>query len=109
MKKLLFIIALSFYSSCNSAEILDALKIKKAGEIHKIIERAERQYPDDYSMQRYEIKMQTQALIEVETLKYLIDEKNHHSKSELKLPAKSTEEARKFYASLAEIDNKRFN
>lgn len=112
MKK--FIIAgLLFYASCNASPEMETIKKEKVGEIHKIMQRAEKKWPGNYRMQCYEITEQTEAFIELEKMKNLINQnislgKNSKSVEKKGLPAKSTQEARDFYAALEKIDKDRY-
>lgn len=104
MKFLTFIFAVSFAISCIANENIDKIKTAKAGEIHRIMERAKDKWPGDYRMQSYEISQQTEAFIEIEKLKNLI---NQEFSKKAEVSKKSAQDSKDFYAALEKIDRER--
>jgi len=97
------IITLGFTISCNANETEH-----RVAEINKIMQRAEKKWPGDYTMQRYEIAEQTEAFIEIEKMRSLMKENKLSSINDKNIKKTSAQEIKDYYAKLAEIDKNRY-
>jgi hypothetical protein len=73
MKKVFFtlVASLLFFLPCSADENFD--KQVRIGVLKKIIEKAQKDYPDNYTMQLQQIKWQSEALFEITELKQRVE------------------------------------